>query len=163
VAVKLIKRGDLSLHRGDALVVAAPDTLPEDVLHALDDRYGKGERGISVLKQWVDWVPTQEGWTPGMIMPLKLGVKENQLVIFCCVADAGERANYAYIRQCLRKIADKRKELEINRIAMLFIGCSNNPEINEIALEPVIAAAVGDDLQVDLYQEFNQGAKGYES
>lgn len=159
MAVKLIKRGDISLHTRDALVIATSDALSEPVLKALSDRYGVSSDGQCVLLQWNGYLNNLDKWVPGTLMAQKLGPKQDQTVIFCCMADRGQKASYPYIRDCMRKLAKKQKELGITSVSMLFVGCNGNPDVNKIALEPVIAAAVGDDLHVDLYEEFSAGVQ----
>jgi len=161
VAVKLVKRGDLSVHDRDAVLVPTHGDYGEDLLKAMDDRYGVDEQGNSLLKAWIGHLNALFEWVPGTIMVQMLGPKADQKVIFCCMADKGLKPTYPYIRDVMKKLASKKKALEIETVAMMVMGSRSAPEVNKIALEPVIAAAIGNNLHVDLYEEFaiNKRAK----
>jgi len=154
VAVKLVKRGDISVHDRDALVMSTSDEYAADMLKALDDRYGKDAEGKSLVQGWIAYLRSLPEWVPGTAMVQLLGPKQDQKVIFICIADKNGKSSYPYIRDAMQKLAKKRKTLEVETVAMPFIGVAKDSEVNRIALEPVIAAAVGEELHVDLYEEF---------
>lgn len=151
MAVKLIKRGDPAKHERDALVLTPSNDYSDALMASLDARYGTDGNG-SLLKQWMAWAASQEGWVPGKTALLKDQFGQAGMVILVCISDREQKAIYPYIRDALQKIVMEYKD--IKTVAVPIFDCKGPKEVTDVALEPVIAAAVGDRLHVDLYQSF---------
>ena len=153
---KVIDRGDISLHQADALLFGDPEDLGNEAMDALDARYGKDAEGQSLLRMWAAYLASQPGWGPGIIAPNKLGPKEDQLVIFCCVRKAGEPPEYMHVRDSMLKVVEKAKDLGVKHVVTGVLGRGHG-NVKVAALDPVISSAVGKTLMVDIYDEFEKG------
>ena len=86
-------------------------------------------------------------WDLGMITAVGLN---EQAVIFACTKHKGGKPSYEGVRECVKKICDKSKELGYKHMACGRLGAAGG-EIRASVLEIVIAAAERNGVVFDIY------------
>jgi O-acetyl-ADP-ribose deacetylase (regulator of RNase III) len=138
---RLIEKTNIATHQAQALVFGEPEDFTQAELEALNQRYGPE------LLAYHAQVNQMEGWDLGVVAPV--GVN-NQAVIFACTKRKGGKPSYEGVRECVKKICDKAKDLGYRHLACGRLGAAGG-EIRSTVLEVVVSAAEKNGVAFDVY------------
>lgn len=145
---KVIENTSISRHNAEALIIGSLlDFSPADAEWLKTHHVG--------LEDTLAQLAAEPEWTMGKVMPMEFPDPEDgkhlRRVIFVQVCKDGV-PTYEGVRNCIRKIGDNQDKICAKHLAMGRLGCLEKGGLHIGALEPVVAAAEGGKVMIDIYR-----------
>lgn len=149
---KVIESASISRHTAEAMIIGSlSDFSPADA-----EWIKKHHEGIEAT---LAELAAEPEWTMGKVLPMEYQDRTEddimkhfpRKVIFVQVCKNGV-PTYEGVRNCIRKIADNQDKIGAKHLAMGRLGCLEKGGLHIGALEPVVAAAEGGKVMVDIYR-----------
>lgn len=138
---KLIEKNNIASHQAHALVFGEPEDFTQAEIDALKARYGDD------LLNYHRELQAHAGWDMGVVAPVGIN---GMAVIYACTKRKGGKPSYEGVRECVKKICDKAKELGYKHFACGRLGSAGG-EIRPSVLEVVVSAAEKNGVIFDIY------------